>query len=63
MAEIVLGDTDRLDWAIKAFRRKVQKAGILKDLRDKRFYVKPSMARRRKAEKAVRRNRAKERRA
>ena len=55
MAEIILGDDDKLDWAIKAFRRRVQKAGILKDLRAKRYYVKPSLARRLKAERARRR--------
>lgn len=55
MAEIILGDNDQLDWAIKAFRRRVQKAGILKDLRAKRYYIKPSLARRLKAERARRR--------
>jgi small subunit ribosomal protein S21 len=57
MAEVILGDGDHVEWAIKTFRRKVQKAGILKDLRAKRFYVKPSLARRRKAEQAKRRKR------
>jgi small subunit ribosomal protein S21 len=44
MSEIVIGDNDRLEWALKAFRRKVQKSGVLKELRQKRFYVKPSTA-------------------
>ncbi|HEX9692356.1 MAG TPA: 30S ribosomal protein S21 [Gemmatimonadales bacterium] len=57
MAEVILGEGDHVEWAIKTFRRKVQKAGILKDLRAKRFYVKPSLARRRKAEQAKRRRR------
>jgi ribosomal protein S21 len=30
MSEIVIGDNDRLEWALKAFRRKVQKSGVLK---------------------------------
>jgi len=55
MSEIVFGDNDRLEWALKAFRRKVQKSGVLKELRQKRFYVKPSTAKRLKAAAARRR--------
>ncbi len=55
MTEITLKDGDRVEWAIKKFRRQVQRAGILKDLRKKRFYLKPSAARRKKAEAAERR--------
>ncbi len=57
MTEIVLKEGDRVEWAIKAFRRKVQRSGILKDLRQKRYFVKPSLARRLKAEAAKRRRR------
>src|SRR5438046_625827 len=41
MIEITIGEEDRLDWALKQFKRKVQKAGVLKDLRKKRHYEKP----------------------
>jgi small subunit ribosomal protein S21 len=58
MTEIRLGEGDRLEWAIKTFKRKVQRSGILKDLRKKRFYVKPSTAKRLKAAAARRRRRA-----
>ena len=61
MAEIILGENDRVEWAIKAFRRKVQRSGILRDLRQGRYYVKPSLARRLKAEAAKRRRRRKAR--
>ena len=44
MVEIRLKEGDRLEWAIKKFRREVQRAGILRDLRRRRFYVKPSEA-------------------
>lgn len=57
MTEIRLEDGDRLEWALKAFKRKVLRSGILKDLRKKRFYVKPSEAKRRKTAAAVRRRR------
>jgi small subunit ribosomal protein S21 len=58
MPEILLEETDRLDWALKTFKRQVQKAGILTELRRRRQYVKPSEARKLKA-KAARRARAK----
>lgn len=57
MVEIHLEESDRLDWALKAFKRKIAKAGILKDLRKKRYYVKPSEARQLKAAAARRRSR------
>ena len=55
MIEVVLDEADRLDWALKQFKRKVQKAGVLKDLRRKRHYEKPSVVRQRKAAAARRR--------
>ncbi|MBI2536841.1 MAG: 30S ribosomal protein S21 [Gemmatimonadetes bacterium] len=55
MTEIFLGEGDQVTWALKSFRRMVQRAGILKDLRAKRFYVKPSAAKRKKAQAARRR--------
>ena len=45
MIEVKLDENDRLDWALKAFKKKVLKSGLLKDLRRKRHYVKPSEAR------------------
>jgi small subunit ribosomal protein S21 len=54
MIEVRLEETDRIDWALKAFKRKVQKSGILQDLRRKRHYVKPSEARQLKAAAARR---------
>lgn len=60
--EMILADSDRLDWALKHFRRQVQRARILQDLRKKRYYVKPSEAKRIKAAAALRRrHRAKRR--
>ena len=55
MIEVILDEADRLDWALKQFKRKVQKAGVLKDLRKKRHYEKPSEVRQRKAAAARRR--------
>jgi small subunit ribosomal protein S21 len=58
MPEIILNETDRIDWALKTFKRQMQKAGILRELRRRRHHVKPSEARQIKS-KAAQRARAK----
>ena len=58
MPEIILSDTDRIDWALKTFKRQMQRAGILRELRRRRHHVKPSEARQLKS-KAAQRARAK----
>ena len=55
MTEIIVDENDSFEWALKTFRRKVQRSGILKDLRARRYYVKPSTERRKKAAAARRR--------
>ena len=62
MVEVHLDETDRLDWALKAFKRKVQRSGVLTAVRRRQHYVKPSEARQLKREAAERRVRAKARR-
>jgi small subunit ribosomal protein S21 len=56
MVEVKLGENDRLDWALKQFRRKVIRSGLFKDMKKRRFYEKPSEARKRKAAAARRRS-------
>lgn len=56
MVEVVLSENDRLDWALKKFRRKMLRSGRFKDMKKKRYYEKPSEARKRKAAAARRRN-------
>jgi small subunit ribosomal protein S21 len=58
---IQIGENDRLDWALKQFRRRMIRSGLFKDMRRKRFYEKPSEARKAKA-KAAERRKAKDRR-
>jgi small subunit ribosomal protein S21 len=53
--EIQLEETDRLEWAMKQFRRRMIRSGRFKDMRRKRFYEKPSVARKTKAKAAERR--------
>ncbi len=55
MIEVKLDENDRLDWALKQFRRRMIRSGLFKDMRRKRFYEKPSEARKAKAKAAERR--------
>ncbi len=55
MVEIQIGENDRLDWALKQFRRRMIRSGLFKDMRRKRFYEKPSEARKAKVKAAERR--------
>ena len=58
MIEVKLEEGDRIEWALKAFKKKVLRSGLLKDLRRKRHYTKPSEARQLKSEAAQRRARS-----
>ena len=49
MAEIRLGENESIDSALKRFKKKIQKAGILTEIKRRERYEKPS-ERRRKAE-------------
>ena len=54
MPEIHLTESDRIDWALKTFKRQMQKSGILRELRRRRHFVKPSEARQIKSKAAAR---------
>ena len=54
MPEIFLEDNDRIEWALNRFKRQMQRAGVLSELRKRRFYVKPSAARLLKSKAAQR---------
>ena len=54
MPAIELNDTDRIEWALKSFKRLMQRSGILRELRRRRHYVKPSEARQLKSKAAQR---------
>ncbi len=57
MAYVKVHDELDVNQALKLFRRKVQRSGILKDVRQNRYYVKPSEAKRLKQNAAERRRR------
>jgi small subunit ribosomal protein S21 len=63
MIEITLQEGDRLEWALKSFKRQVLRSGLFQELRRRRHYVKPSEARQLKDEAALRRARSAARRA
>ncbi len=56
MSTVKVGDNESLDNALKRFKRKCQKDGIMGDMRKKEAYEKPSVRRKKKAEAARKRN-------
>lgn len=50
MAEVRLGDNESIDSALRRFKKKIQKAGILSEIKRRERYEKPSLRRKRKAE-------------
>jgi len=50
---VKLDKGESLDKALRRFKRKIQRDGILRDLRDREFYEKPSQKKRKKQLKAL----------
>ena len=59
MAEVVIGDNENFEAALRRFNKKVQQAGILAEARRREHYEKPSVKRKRK--EAARRRKAESR--
>ena len=59
MSTVRVGETESVESAIKRFKRKCQKDGIIGDLRKHEAYEKPSVKRKLKSEAARKRNRKK----
>lgn len=57
MSQVIVGENESLENALKRFKRKVQKDGIMADMKRKEEYVKPSVARKLKSENARKRAR------
>jgi small subunit ribosomal protein S21 len=55
VAEIRLGENESIESALRRFKKKIQKAGILSEVRRRERYEKPSLRRKRKAEAARKR--------
>jgi len=57
MPEVIIHDDESFERALKRFKKKCEKAGILSDLRKHRHYEKPSERKKRKMNAARRKNR------
>lgn len=56
MSTIKVGENESLDSALRRFKRKCSRDGIIGDLRRKEFYERPSIRRKKKAEAARKRS-------
>ena len=55
MVEIHLRDKESLERALRRFKKKWERAGVLRELRARSFYIKPSDEKREATKKAARR--------
>ncbi len=56
MSTVRVGENENLDSALRRFKRKCSRDGIIGDLRKKEFYESPSVKRKKKAEAARKRS-------
>lgn len=52
---MVYVDDNNIEKAIRKLRRKVERAGIVRDLREKQYYIKPSERRKEAKKQAIKR--------
>jgi len=57
MTEVRLGENESIESALKRFKKKIQKAGILSEIKRRERYEKPSILKKRKSEAARKRRR------
>jgi len=57
LTTVKVGENENLESALKRFKRKCQKDGIIGDIRKKEAYLKPSVAKKKKSEEARKRAR------
>jgi small subunit ribosomal protein S21 len=57
VSEIIIHEDESFERALRRFKKKCEKSGILADLRKHRHYEKPSERRKRKLNSAQRKNR------
>ena len=55
MPEVKVGENESIESALKRFKKKIQKAGILSENKRRETYEKPSIKRKRKSEAARKR--------
>lgn len=55
MVGITLGENESIDKALRRFKKKYERSGVLKEFKKRTFFVKPSIKRRMERLKAERR--------
>lgn len=55
MVGIVVAENEPIDRAIKRFKKKYERSGVLKEYRKRAYFTKPSVKKRMKRVKAIRR--------
>jgi small subunit ribosomal protein S21 len=56
LIKVSIQDNESIDKILKRFKKKYEKAGVLKEYRKRLFFIKPSIKKRVKQAKAIRRN-------
>lgn len=57
MTQVMVRDGEPVEKALRRFKKKVEAAGILKDVRRREFYLKPSIRKKEKQRAAEKRRR------
>ncbi|RMF10263.1 MAG: 30S ribosomal protein S21 [Candidatus Neomarinimicrobiota bacterium] len=55
MVEVTVRENENLERALRRFKKKWERAGVLREVKRKSFYVKPSDAKRAERKKTMRR--------
>ncbi|HCC86084.1 MAG TPA: 30S ribosomal protein S21 [Porphyromonadaceae bacterium] len=53
MIVVQLKEGENIERALKKFKRKYEKTGVVKELRNRQAYIKPSVAKRKKKQHAI----------
>jgi small subunit ribosomal protein S21 len=53
MIHITVKDNESVDRALKRFKKKFERTGVLKELRSRTYFEKPSITKRKQKERAV----------
>lgn len=59
MLQVMVGDQNRLEVALRIFKKKIQKEGLIKEARRRAEYEKPSEKRKRKRKESISRSKRK----
>jgi small subunit ribosomal protein S21 len=56
LIKVLIQDRESVDKALKRFKKKYEKSGILKEFRRRQYFVKPSVEKKMLKERAIRKN-------